>query len=124
MGKRPNKSFDHDGKESKKIQGLQQQLKEKNKYIKQLEGELKTLETAFKKSAAYMSKESKDLSVEELISAANKDATLEQAKKQKPKNVPVVKRPPSVEEVQKKREEARAAALKWRKENLGNYEEE
>jgi hypothetical protein len=100
-------------------------LKEKDKEISQLRSQVKTLETAFKKAAAYMSKESSDLTVEELIKASNKNHTLEEAKKQsKPKQAPAVKRPPTVEEIQQKREEARQNVLKWRKENLGNYEEE
>lgn len=128
MGKKPNRSFDNDKKSEGKVKSLQKELKEKQKEISQLRSQVSTLEAAFKKAAAYMSKESADLTVEELIKASNKNYTLEQAKKNVPAKVKQtgvsVKRPPSIEEVEKARQEARDKVKKWRKEMLGEYEEE
>ena len=131
MSKKPNRSFDNDKKSDGKVKSLTKALKEKEKHIRQLQSELATLESAFKKAANYMSKESAELSVEELIKASNKNATLEEAKKSSqcfssPKKGQIKSKPvpPTLEEIQKKREEARESALKWRRENLGEYEEE
>lgn len=128
MGKKPNRSYDNDKKSEGKVKSLQKALKEKDKEIAQLRSELKTLEKAFEKSAAYMSKESAELTVEQLIEASNKAYTLEQAKKSAPakgKSTGVsVKRPPSIEEVEKARQEARDRVKAWRKKELGEYEEE
>jgi len=124
VGKKPNKSFDKDGKFDKKVRGLQAELKEKEKYIKQLESQLRTLESAFKKAAGFMSKESKELSVEELISAANKDYTLEQARKNAPVKKDIKPRPPTKDELEQKKLETLEKVRKWRRENIGEYEEE
>lgn len=121
MGKRPKKTFDNDGKENNKIRALQQELKEKEKHIKQLQSELKTLNKAFEKSANYMSKESKQLTVEELISAANKDVTLEEAKKSQVKKK---LSPPSDEELAKSRADTLERIKAWREKTYGKYEEE
>jgi hemerythrin-like domain-containing protein len=76
-----NRIYDNDGKsENDKVRALRKKIKDQEKEIQRLKNELKTLNKAFEKSAAYMSSQSKHLKVEELISAANKDHTLEQAK--------------------------------------------
>lgn len=125
---KPNRSYDNDKKSEGKVKSLQKSLKEKDKEIAQLRSEVRTLEAAFKKAATYMSKESAELSVEELIKASNKAYTLEEAKKNVPakkKDAGVsVKRPPSLEEVEQARQEARDRAKAWRIQTLGNYEEE
>jgi hypothetical protein len=64
----------------KKIKGQREAIKKLEREVKRLKSELATLNVAFKKSAAYMSTESKVLSVEELIKAAEKNQTLEIAK--------------------------------------------
>jgi peptidoglycan hydrolase CwlO-like protein len=123
---KPRKSFERDGKEDGKLKSVQKALKEKDREIKQLRSELKTLEAAFKKAAAYMSKESKELSVEELIKAADKSQTLEQAKKEKvasKSDKPPI-RPPTKEELEQRRKETLEKVKKWREQNLGKYEEE
>ena len=127
MGKsrgKPRRAYEQDGKEDGKLKSLQKALKEKDKEIKQLRSELSTLEAAFKKAAAYMSKESSQLSVEELIKAANKDQTLEQAKKEKSLHQPGKIRPPSKEELEQKKKEALEKAREWRRKTFGEYSEE
>lgn len=122
MGKKPNRSYEKDGKETKKEEALRKELKEKIRYIKQLESQLKTLEEAFKKSATFMSDKSKKLSVEDLIKAANEHQPLSEIKPSAPKKKIIA--PPTQEELELKRKETLEKVQKWRKENLGNYEEE
>lgn len=108
--RKPNKSFDHDGKsENEKIRSLQKTIKDRDKEIARLKAELKTLNAAFAKSAEFMSSQSKTLKVEELISAANKHQTLEQAKKE---FVPDVK-----EERERERESVRQKWAEWARVN-------
>lgn len=109
VAKRPNRNFENDGKTNDKLRSLQKALKERDKEIARLKQELATLNKAFEKSAAYMSSQSKELSVQDLIKAANKGQTLEQTKK--------VKESETVEDVRDK-------VLKWRNERFGKYEEE
>lgn len=117
MGKRPNKSFDRDGKsENDKIRALQKKIKEQAKELTRLKAELKTLNVAFEKSAAYMSSQSKLLKVEELIRAAEKDHTLEQAMKE---NIPDEK-----VAQERTREEVREKFRKWRLENRNGEPED
>lgn len=81
MGKK-HRTYPDDLKD-KKIKGQREAIKKLEKEVRRLKSELATLNAAFKKSAAYMSTESKDLSVKELIKAAEKNHTLEQAKIEK-----------------------------------------
>lgn len=123
MGKgKPNRNYDKDGKEANKLRSLQQELKEKNKQIKQLQSEVATLQKAFEKSATFMSDKSKKLSVEDLIKAANEHQPLSEIKPSAPKKKVIA--PPTQEELEQKRKETLEKVQKWRKENLGNYEEE
>lgn len=73
---------DDDSKQ--KTSNLRQKIKEQEREIKRLKAELKTLNDAFKKSAKFMSDESKELTTEELIKAAKNHQTLKEAKKAKP----------------------------------------
>lgn len=115
MGKRPNKSFDRDGKsENEKLRALQKKIKEQAKEITRLKAELKTLNAAFAKSANYMSSQSKTLKVEELIRAAEKNQTLEQAKAE---YIPDEKT-----EREREREATREKFRKWRMENRSGEE--
>lgn len=63
-----------------KEDALRRKVRELEKEIERLKGELKTLNKAFEKSAKFMSDESKELSVEDLIIAADKHKTLQEAK--------------------------------------------
>lgn len=125
---KPRRNYEEDGKTDNKIKQLQKALKKKEEEIRQLRSQVDTLEAAFKKAAAYMSKESQSLSVEELIKAAEKNLTLEQAKKSSvaPKTEKkIIPTPPSKEELERKKEEARQKALEWRRKTFGtDYEEE
>ena len=124
MARKPNRSHEKDGKtENEKVRSLSKALKERDREIFRLKQELKTLNDAFQKSAAYMSSQSKSLKVEELISAANKEQTLEEAKKQHEKLVKKVS-PPSQEELDKKRQETLERIKAWRIKEFGEYEEE
>ena len=76
--------------------------------IDRLKQELRTLNKAFEKSAKFMSSQSKALSVEELIHAADEDKTLEQA----------------VKESKDTKEDVRKRILDWRNKTFGKYEEE
>ena len=108
-GKRRNVS-ERDGKsENEKIRTLKKALTQRDREIARLKAELKTLNEAFRKSAAYMSSQSKELTVEELIKAAGKNQTLEQTK---------------VEKVKETKEDVREKVLRWRNERYGKYEEE
>lgn len=108
MGKKPNRNYENDGKEDK-TKALQKKIKDQEKEINRLKSELKTLNKAFQKSAAYMSSQSKPLTVEALIKAADKNQTLEQAKQEQEKEGP---------------EDVREKIKKWREERFGKYEEE
>lgn len=79
-GKTRHKSFPDDDNSKKKIRNQSERIKELEKEIKRLKAELSTLNRAFEKAAAYMSDESKLLKVEELIKAADKHQSLQQAK--------------------------------------------
>jgi DNA repair exonuclease SbcCD ATPase subunit len=78
-GKSRHKSFPEEDSK-KKIKNQSERIKQLEREIKRLKNELKTLNEAFKKSATYMSDESKLLKVEELIKAADKHQTLQEAK--------------------------------------------
>lgn len=80
MGKSKHKTFHDDDGNKKKIKNQSERIRELEREIKRLKAELSTLNAAFKKAAAYMSDESKLLKVEELIKAADKHQTLQQAK--------------------------------------------
>ena len=78
-GKQRHKSFPEDGSKEK-IRNQSRRIKELEKEVNRLKAELKTLNSAFEKSAQYMSDSSKLLKVEELIKAADKHQTLKEAK--------------------------------------------
>lgn len=125
MGKgKPKKTFNKDGKqyETNKEAALRKELAEKKRYIKKLESDLATLEEAFKKTAVYMSDKSHKHSVETLIDAANKHTPLAEVQQKAPEKKKLS--PPTKEELEQKRKETLEKVQKWRKENLGNYEEE
>lgn len=110
MGKRPNRNYEKDGKsENEKIRALQKKIKEQAKELTRLKAELKTLNAAFQKSAAYMSKESKPLKVEELIRAAEKNQSLEEALKEIIPDEKVAQ--------EREKEDVREKWRKWRLEN-------
>lgn len=105
-GKSRHKSFpEEDANSKKKIRNQSERIKQLEKEIKRLKAELATLNAAFKRSANYMSDESKLLKVEELIKAADKHQTLQQAKAE---FVPTKK-----EEAERSREETRAKWKEW-----------
>lgn len=79
MAKKPHRSFENDGKETTKERTLRRVIKEKDREIARLKSELKTLNDYFKKTASFVSTKSKALSVEDLIDAADKNQTLEEA---------------------------------------------
>lgn len=116
-GKKPNRSYDRDGKsENEKIRALQKKIKEQAKELTRLKAELKTLNAAFQKSAAYMSSQSKPLKVEELIRAAEKNQTLEEAIKEAIPDEKI--------RAEREREDVREKWRKWRLENRnGNPED-
>ena len=110
MGKgKPVRNFENDGKETNKEKALRKKIGQLEKEILRLKQELKTLNKAFEKSAAYMSSQSKELSVQELIQAANKGQTLAQVKEEKKDET---------------KEDVREKVRKWREERFGKYEEE
>lgn len=109
MTRKPHRTYESDGKESPKEKTLRKKISQLEKEIIRLKGELKTLNKAFQKSAVYMSSQSKELSVEDLIKAADKNVTLEQAKVEKSEEGP---------------EDVRERIKKWRDERFGPYEEE
>lgn len=81
MGKGKPRVSESDGKsENEKIRSLKKAITQRDKEILRLKQELKSLNRAFEKSASYMSSQSKLLTVEELIKAAEKDQSLSQAK--------------------------------------------
>lgn len=104
MTKKPNRTFNNDGKSNDKTRAMQKKIQEQSKEIDRLKQELRTLNKAFEKSAKYMSSQSKDLTVEELIVAADEGRTLEQTKATK--------------------EDVRQRILDWRNKTYGKYEEE
>lgn len=106
---KPHRVYENEGKESQKEKALRKKVSQLEKEILRLKQELKTLNKAFQKSAAYMSSQSKELTVEDLISAANKGQTLEQTKKEVAEQGP---------------EDVREKVRKWREEKYGKYEEE
>lgn len=115
-GKKP-RTFDNDGKRTDdKLKALRQTIKEKDKEIQRLKSELKTLNKAFEKSAAYMSSQSKPLKVEELIRAAEKNQSLEQAINE---NIPDEK-----VRAEREREDVREKWRKWRLENRNGEQNE
>jgi hypothetical protein len=122
LGKgKPRSVSENDGKvENDKVRSLKRALSQRDKEIVRLKQELKTLNKAFEKSAHYMSSQSKDLTVEELIKAAEKGAKLVEIKD----NKKVKLAPPSQEEIERKKQETRDKIKKWRIETLGEYEED
>jgi uncharacterized membrane protein YdfJ with MMPL/SSD domain len=103
VGKKPNRSYDQDGK-ADKTKAQQKKIQEQAREIDRLKRELQVLNKAFEKSAKYMSSQSKSMTVEELIQAADDGKTLEQAKTTK--------------------EDVRQRILDWRNKTYGKYEEE
>lgn len=81
---RKHRTYPDEEKDSteNKLKTLRQVIKEKDKEIQRLKSELKTLNKAFEKSAKYMSEESKELTTEQLIKAANNHQTLAETKKE------------------------------------------
>jgi uncharacterized small protein (DUF1192 family) len=109
-GRSKHKSFpEEDANSKKKIRNQSERIKQLEKEIKRLKAELATLNAAFKKAANYMSDESKLLKVEELIKAADKHQTLQQAKAEF--------MPSQKEEAERSREETRAKWAEWAKKN-------
>lgn len=108
-GKSKHRSYPEEDKSKEKIRNQSKTIKERDKEIARLKGELKTLQAAFEKAASYMSDESKLLKVEELIKAANKHQSLAEAKAE---YIPTQK-----EESERSREETRRKWADWAAKN-------
>lgn len=107
-GKGKHRTFADDNSDKDKVRNQSRRIKELEKEIKRLKAELKTLNTAFNKSAAFMSDEAKLLTVPELITAADKNQTLKDAKTQWLDQA---------EEAKRLKEETRQKWKKWAEEN-------
>ena len=115
-GKSKHKSFPDNDDSKKKIRNQSETIKKLEKEIKRLKAELATLNAAFKKAATFMSDEAKLLKVEELIKAADKHQSLQEAKAE---FIPTEK-----EEAARTREEVRQKWADWAKKNRASKTEE
>lgn len=119
MGKSKHRVYSkkEEREDKETISKLKETIRDLQSHNRQLKSQIGTLEAAFEKAREFMQNETNDLTLEELIEAANKHYTLKEAKKQKR------------EELKKRAEKEKNVDIrekwkKWRNEKFGKYEEE